>query len=67
MTKKQVLEQAKTDNVAFVNCQFTDLHGIVKAVTIPVSKLEDAIDQNVWFDGSSIAGFARIMESVLGE
>jgi len=63
MTKKDILAKANADNVTFVNCQFTDLHGIVKAVTIPISKLEDAIEHNVWFDGSSIAGFARIMES----
>ena len=37
--------------------------GLAKALTIPVSKLEDAIESNVWFDGSSIEGFARISES----
>src|SRR5690606_10304391 len=42
---------------------FTDIIGTLKAVTIPVWKLEDAIDQNVWFDGSSIEGFTRIHES----
>ena len=26
----------------------------IKSVTIPISKLEDAINYNVWFDGSSI-------------
>lgn len=63
MTQKDILQEAQTDNVQFINLQFTDMHGIVKAVTIPVSKLEDALKHNVWFDGSSIAGFARIMES----
>jgi glutamine synthetase len=63
MTKKDILAQAKADDVSFVNLQFTDIHGMVKAVTIPISKLEDAIDVNVWFDGSSISGFTRIMES----
>jgi glutamine synthetase len=63
MTKSEVLKLAKEQKVEFVNVMFTDLVGVMKAITIPVSKLEDAIEQNVWFDGSSIEGFARISES----
>src|SRR5688572_9282532 len=63
MTKKEVLAVAKEQKVEFINVMFTDLLGAMKALTIPVSKLEDAIDSNVWFDGSSIEGFARISES----
>jgi glutamine synthetase len=63
MTKKDVLKLAQEQNVQFVNLQFTDIIGTLKAVTIPVWKLEDAIDHNVWFDGSSIEGFTRIHES----
>ncbi len=63
MTKSEVLSLAKEQKVAFINVMFTDLLGVMKALTIPVSKLEDAIEQNVWFDGSSIEGFARISES----
>ncbi len=63
MTKSEVLSLAKEQKVEFINVMFTDLLGAMKALTIPVSKLEDAIEQNVWFDGSSIEGFARISES----
>lgn len=63
MTKSEVLKLAKEQKVEFVNVMFTDMLGVMKAITIPVSKLEDAIEQNVWFDGSSIEGFARISES----
>ncbi|HWF44066.1 MAG TPA: glutamine synthetase family protein, partial [Candidatus Kapabacteria bacterium] len=63
MTKSEVLSLAKEQKVAFINVMFTDLLGVMKALTIPVSKLEDAIESNVWFDGSSIEGFARISES----
>ena len=63
MTKKEVLQQCEQYNVRFVHLQFCDLLGMVKSVTIPVSKLDDAIDHNVWFDGSSIEGFTRIYES----
>lgn len=59
----EVLDRARKENVRFVNLQFTDVVGIVKSVTIPVNKLEDALEHGVWFDGSSIEGFARIAES----
>jgi glutamine synthetase len=63
MTKKELLALAKGQKVEFINVLFTDILGVLKGITIPASKLEDAIDQNVWFDGSSIEGFARISES----
>jgi len=62
-SKEMILELAKKEKVDFVNIQFTDLYGVVKAVTIPVDRLESVIDDNVWFDGSSIMGFSRICES----
>ena len=36
---------------------------MIKSVTIPVGRLEEVLEQGVWFDGSSIEGFARIYES----
>lgn len=63
MTKEKILSQCKQKNVRFVHLQFCDILGMVKSVTIPISKLEDAINHNVWFDGSSIEGFTRIFES----
>ena len=49
--------------IEFINLQFTDIVGMVKNVTIPVEQLDDCLDHGVWFDGSSIEGFARIAES----
>jgi len=65
MKSKRVLEQVKEDEVKFVSLQFTDLVGVVREVIIPVEKLEGALTDGVWFDGSSIEGFARIQESDL--
>ncbi|MBT3835276.1 type I glutamate--ammonia ligase [Candidatus Peribacteria bacterium] len=62
-SKEQILETVRRENVQFIRLQFTDICGNLKAVTIPVSKLEDAINHNVWFDGSSVEGFTRICES----
>lgn len=61
--KQDVMDLVKKANVQFVDLQFTDILGILKAVTIPVSKIEEAIDNYIWFDGSSIQGFVRIFES----
>jgi glutamine synthetase len=51
------------DRVTFVNMQFTDIMGTVKSVTIPKGEVEEALTNGLWFDGSSIEGFARIAES----
>ncbi len=61
--EKEVLEKAKADGVKFVSLQFTDVVGTIKNVTIPVWRLEEALKYGIWFDGSSIEGFARICES----
>ena len=63
MKKKELLEQVKKDNIKYVSLQFTDVTGSVKSVDIPPSRLEDALDDGVWFDGSSVEGFARVQES----
>ncbi len=63
MDNKQLLEQVKADGVIFISLQFTDIMGTIKSVTIPAGRLADALERGVWFDGSSIQGFARIYES----
>jgi len=65
MEVRKVLEQVKKDDIKFITLQFTDLLGVIKEVIIPVEELEDALTNGVWFDGSSIEGFARIQESDL--
>lgn len=60
---KEIISKAKKDNVRLVELQFSDFFGRVKSVTINSSQLEEAFDHGVWFDGSSVEGFARIAES----
>ena len=62
-TALEKIEKAKADGIRFIQLQFTDVLGIVKAVTIPVHRLEDSVKHGTWFDGSSIEGFTRIAES----
>jgi glutamine synthetase len=59
----RVFEEAERAQVRFVSLQFTDILGVVKNVHIPFHKFRDAVDHGLWFDGSSIEGFARIHES----
>ncbi len=63
MDKKELLERVAADDVKFISFQFTDVTGTVKSVDAPVSQLAGALDQGIWFDGSSVEGFARIQES----
>jgi len=58
-----LIVRVQEDGVRFISLQFTDILGTIKSVTIPVGRLEEALEQGVWFDGSSIEGFARIYES----
>lgn len=58
-----LIARVREDGVRFISLQFTDILGTIKSVTIPVGRLEEALENGVWFDGSSIEGFARIYES----
>ncbi|MEJ6951033.1 type I glutamate--ammonia ligase [Natronospora cellulosivora (SeqCode)] len=62
-SKEDVLKMAKEENVKFIRMQFTDILGTVKNVAITIEQLEDALNNNIMFDGSSIDGFTRIQES----
>ena len=57
------IQAAKASGIRFVQLQFTDIIGHVKAVTIPIHQLEGSVRHGTWFDGSSVEGFTRIAES----
>lgn len=63
MDKKELLARVEADDVKFVSLQFTDVTGVVKSVDIPTHRLGIAMEDGIWFDGSSVEGFARIQES----
>ena len=63
MTYEEIKKQIKGKNISYLRLQFTDMLGDVKAVEVPVSKLDDALSNKVMFDGSSIEGFVRIKEA----
>lgn len=63
MDGKELMERVRADGVKFISLQFTDVTGTVKSVDIPVNQLANAVKNGMWFDGSSVEGFARIQES----
>lgn len=63
MDARDLLKRVREDNVKFISLQFTDVVGTVKSVDIPVQQLPEALENGIWFDGSSVEGFARIQES----
>lgn len=62
-TNEDILRRIVEEGIEFVSLQFTDIVGLVKSVTIPVSEMDTALGRGIWFDGSSVEGFARIAES----
>ncbi len=61
--KEKVLETVEKEKVLFIRLQFIDILGMPKNIVIPPSRLGDALDKGIPFDGSSIAGYATIEES----
>lgn len=62
-TKDDIRLICKEENIRYIRMMFTDMMGMLKNVEIPVTRLEDALDNAVMFDGSSIEGFVRIYEA----
>lgn len=62
-TATDILELAEAHQVRFLRLQFTDILGGIKSVEIPASQFRKALKSDILFDGSSIAGFARVEES----
>ncbi|HUI08965.1 MAG TPA: type I glutamate--ammonia ligase [Bacteroidota bacterium] len=58
-----LLALVEAHKVRFIDLQFTDVGGAVKNVTIPTNELAATLNHGIWFDGSSIEGFARIAEN----
>jgi glutamine synthetase len=62
-TKEAIKEKISDENVRFIRLQFTDMLGTIKNVEIPLSQLDNALDNKMMFDGSSIEGFVDIEDS----
>ena len=63
MNKDEIKKIINDQNISYIRMQFTDMLGDIKAVEIPASRIDDAINNKIMFDGSSIEGFVRIKEA----
>jgi glutamine synthetase len=61
--RQRVLQQVRGEGVEFVLLWFTDIEGHLKSFAVTPGELEDALDDGMGFDGSSITGFNAIEES----
>src|SRR3989338_343928 len=60
---EEIKQIIKKERIKFLNLQFTEIFGTLKNVIISLDKFDDVAKYGLWFDGSSIEGFARIYES----
>ena len=64
MSAKNFLEFLKNKEAEFVDLRFTDPRGKLQHLTMDISVVdEDMLNDGVFFDGSSIAGWKAINES----
>lgn len=62
-TKQDIMDMVEEEDIEFVRLQFTDIFGTLKNIAVTKSQLSKALANACMFDGSAIAGFARIEES----
>jgi glutamine synthetase len=60
---KEILKQVDDDGIEFIRFWFTDIEGQLKSFAVGKEELEDAFEDGMGFDGSSITGFNAIEES----
>ena len=59
-----VLKLGRDNGAAFVDLRFSDLPGLMQHFSMPFDEFgEDAFEEGIGFDGSSIRGFQEIQES----
>ena len=64
MSAKEVLKLIKDKEVEFVDLRFTDPRGKLQHLTMDSTIVDQTmLDEGVFFDGSSIAGWKAINES----
>ena len=64
MSAKDVLKLMKSKNIEFVDLRFTDPRGKLQHLTMDTTIVDEGmLNDGVFFDGSSIAGWKAINES----
>ena len=64
MSAKDVLKTIKDKEIEYVDLRFTDPRGKLQHVTMAAKMVDDEmLNEGIFFDGSSIAGWKAINES----
>ena len=64
MSANDVLKLMKDKDIEYVDLRFTDPRGKLQHVTMDTTVVDDEmLDEGIFFDGSSIAGWKAINES----
>ena len=58
-TRDEVKKQLRKDGIEFILVQFVDLTGAAKVKMIPVTSLDDAIDEGAGFAGAAVWGMGQ--------
>src|SRR5436189_2810801 len=61
--RREALKRLQDENVDFLLLWFTDIEGHLKSFAVTPSEMEEALNDGMGFDGSSITGFNAIEES----
>ena len=61
--KEKILKITRDKDIKFIKLWFTDILGFVKSFAITDRELENALENGMGFDGSSITGYQDIEES----
>jgi glutamine synthetase len=61
--RRKVLDRIQDEGVEFLLLWFTDLEGHLKSFAVTPAEIEEALNDGMGFDGSSITGFNAIEES----
>jgi glutamine synthetase len=61
--RNYVLHTVEERGVRLIRLWFTDVTGTLKSFAISPAEIENALDDGMSFDGSSIDGFSRVQES----
>src|SRR5919204_2979643 len=62
-SRREALRRLQDENVDFLLLWFTDIEGHLKSFAVTPAEIEEALDDGMGFDGSSITGFSAIEES----
>lgn len=57
LSDKEIKEVLKKENIKNIYLQFIDINGKIKTLNMQVDQIDEILDNQIMFDGSSIGGF----------